>query len=149
MEPTRPWEFWIDVGGTFTDCIARRPDGTLARRKVLSTGVTKGVVGEGSTRDRVVDPARVGDSAGYWIGHELRLIAAGGEVAARSVVGGFDPRSVALLLKAPLEVAPRPGQQYELAGGEEAPLAAIRYLLGLGLADAIPPVAVRLGTTRG
>lgn len=29
-----PWQFWIDVGGTFTDCIARRPDGTLLRHKL-------------------------------------------------------------------------------------------------------------------
>jgi 5-oxoprolinase (ATP-hydrolysing) len=30
------WEFWIDRGGTFTDVIARRPDGTLTTRKLLS-----------------------------------------------------------------------------------------------------------------
>ena len=30
------WEFWIDRGGTFTDVVARRPDGTLAVHKLLS-----------------------------------------------------------------------------------------------------------------
>src|SRR5262249_19498700 len=30
------WEFWIDRGGTFTDVIARQPDGTLAAHKLLS-----------------------------------------------------------------------------------------------------------------
>ncbi|MEY8828163.1 hydantoinase B/oxoprolinase family protein [Sedimentitalea sp. XS_ASV28] len=30
------WEFWIDRGGTFTDLVARRPDGTLATHKLLS-----------------------------------------------------------------------------------------------------------------
>ncbi|MGR3715879.1 MAG: hydantoinase B/oxoprolinase family protein [Thermohalobaculum sp.] len=30
------WDFWIDRGGTFTDVVARRPDGTLATRKLLS-----------------------------------------------------------------------------------------------------------------
>ncbi len=30
------WEFWIDRGGTFTDCIARRPDGATVVEKVLS-----------------------------------------------------------------------------------------------------------------
>jgi len=30
------WRFWIDRGGTFTDVVARRPDGTLAVRKLLS-----------------------------------------------------------------------------------------------------------------
>ncbi len=33
---TGRWDFWIDSGGTFTDVVARRPDGTLAARKLLS-----------------------------------------------------------------------------------------------------------------
>ncbi|MGO9081195.1 MAG: hydantoinase B/oxoprolinase family protein [Streptosporangiaceae bacterium] len=32
----RGWEFWIDRGGTFTDVIARRPDGRLDVCKLLS-----------------------------------------------------------------------------------------------------------------
>ncbi|HEY7278504.1 MAG TPA: hydantoinase/oxoprolinase N-terminal domain-containing protein, partial [Trebonia sp.] len=30
------WDFWVDRGGTFTDIVARRPDGTLAAHKLLS-----------------------------------------------------------------------------------------------------------------
>ncbi|MGL4541960.1 MAG: hydantoinase/oxoprolinase N-terminal domain-containing protein, partial [Polymorphobacter sp.] len=30
------WEFWIDRGGTFTDIVARAPDGVLHVRKLLS-----------------------------------------------------------------------------------------------------------------
>jgi 5-oxoprolinase (ATP-hydrolysing) len=30
------WQFWIDRGGTFTDIVARRPDGSLAVDKLLS-----------------------------------------------------------------------------------------------------------------
>ncbi len=30
------WEFWIDRGGTFTDVVARRPDGVLVTEKLLS-----------------------------------------------------------------------------------------------------------------
>ncbi|MEU9925529.1 hydantoinase B/oxoprolinase family protein [Streptomyces griseoluteus] len=30
------WEFWVDRGGTFTDIVARRPDGGLLTRKLLS-----------------------------------------------------------------------------------------------------------------
>jgi 5-oxoprolinase (ATP-hydrolysing) len=32
----RGWEFWIDRGGTFTDIVARRPDGALLTHKLLS-----------------------------------------------------------------------------------------------------------------
>src|SRR3981081_4196789 len=36
-DPTNsPWQFWIDRGGTFTDIVARRSDGTLATHKLLS-----------------------------------------------------------------------------------------------------------------
>jgi 5-oxoprolinase (ATP-hydrolysing) len=30
------WQFWIDRGGTFTDIVARRPDGALSTHKLLS-----------------------------------------------------------------------------------------------------------------
>src|SRR5215213_4677745 len=30
------WQFWIDRGGTFTDIVGRRPDGTLVTHKLLS-----------------------------------------------------------------------------------------------------------------
>ena len=36
MAPTGGWQFWVDRGGTFTDIVARRPDGTLQVEKVLS-----------------------------------------------------------------------------------------------------------------
>ena len=42
----RGWQFWIDRGGTFTDVVARRPDGRLATHKLLSQ-----------------DPARYADAA--------------------------------------------------------------------------------------
>src|SRR5919198_2534120 len=36
MQPDGNWDFWIDRGGTFTDVIGRRPDGTLVAHKLLS-----------------------------------------------------------------------------------------------------------------
>src|SRR5262245_41780449 len=32
----RPWDFWIDRGGTFTDIVGRRPDGSLVAHTLLS-----------------------------------------------------------------------------------------------------------------
>ena len=34
--PGNGWQFWIDRGGTFTDIVARRPDGVLVTHKLLS-----------------------------------------------------------------------------------------------------------------
>jgi 5-oxoprolinase (ATP-hydrolysing) len=32
----KSWDFWIDRGGTFTDIVGRKPDGTLVAHKLLS-----------------------------------------------------------------------------------------------------------------
>jgi 5-oxoprolinase (ATP-hydrolysing) len=33
---SKRWDFWIDRGGTFTDIVGRRPDGSLVAQKLLS-----------------------------------------------------------------------------------------------------------------
>ncbi len=34
--PAQRWQFWIDRGGTFTDVVGKRPDGSLITHKLLS-----------------------------------------------------------------------------------------------------------------
>lgn len=143
------WQFWIDVGGTFTDCFGRRPDGSLRRHKVLSSGVTKGAAAEGSTGSAFFDPLRIGDPAGFWAGYRFRLLDGNGECVAESLVCDSDAKSGKLRLEPALPDIPTAGQAYELDSGEESPILAIRYLLGLRLTDTIPAISVRLGTTRG
>ena len=36
MTIAKRWQFWIDRGGTFTDIVGRRPDGSLVTHKLLS-----------------------------------------------------------------------------------------------------------------
>ncbi|MFC0134169.1 5-oxoprolinase [Massilia eurypsychrophila] len=60
------WQFWIDRGGTFTDIVARRPDGQLATHKLLSD-----------------DPERYRDAAVAGIRHLLGLGADGAIPVAR------------------------------------------------------------------
>ena len=54
------WQFWIDRGGTFTDIVARRPDGELLTLKLLSE-----------------NPDRYRDAAVFGIRQLLGLSAAG------------------------------------------------------------------------
>ncbi len=35
-QASKKWQFWIDRGGTFTDIVAQRPDGSLTTHKLLS-----------------------------------------------------------------------------------------------------------------
>src|SRR5436305_4823345 len=84
MQPqTNGWQFWLDVGGTFTDCLACTPDGQLRRRKVLSSGVVKGHAATESTVESIVDHARC-EPDGFWIGYKLGLLDASGQALADS-----------------------------------------------------------------
>ena len=142
-------QFWIDVGGTFTDCLHRSPDGELRRHKLLSSAATPGTVGASSTARQIVDPLRRADPDRFWAGFQLRLLDRDGHVIAAESVTAFDSATGCLELTADLPLAPAVGQMYELASDEQSPLVGIRYLLGLSRRDPIPPVDVRLGTTRG
>src|SRR5262245_50344945 len=153
------WQFWLDVGGTFTDCLARSPDGRLLRRKVLSSGVVKGrtanasIPAAASSRgaDLILDPTR-NEPDGFWAGYTCRLIDERGVLRAESRVthSWCDGR---LQLDPPLSTpaagSSRGANSYELLSLEEAPILAIRLFLGLPLDRPIPPCSVRLGTTRG
>jgi len=56
MKHGNKWQFWVDRGGTFTDIVAMRPDGTLATHKLLSE-----------------DPGRYRDAALAGIRHLLAI----------------------------------------------------------------------------
>ena len=146
---TERWSFWIDVGGTFTDALAKLPDGEVRRLKLLSSGVTKGRIQSILGDDQVTDSSLCDAPTDFWRGYEFRLLGDRGQVVATARVADFDHRSGMLGFDQPLKEAARPGDAYELASTEEAPILAIRRFLGLPLSQPIPPVAVRLGTTRG
>ena len=148
-EPIPCWQFWIDVGGTFTDCVARTPSGELVRHKVLSSGVIKGAAAKRSNAANITDPLRQHDPADLWNGCDFRLLDDTGNTIAQAKVTQFDPQSATLHLDPPLSIVPADGQPYELHPGCDAPIVAIRYLLGIGFQSPIPPALVRLGTTRG
>jgi 5-oxoprolinase (ATP-hydrolysing) len=105
-------------------------------------------VAQGSTQDAIADPARRNDPDGFWNGWQLSILNAGGAEIDRAAVVEFDRASARLRLRG-LTTAPDPGATYELRCDEEAPVIAIRYLLGTPLAEPVPPVVLRLGTTRG
>ena len=54
--PSSRWNIWIDRGGTFTDVVAQKPDGTLVTHKLLSE-----------------NPARYADAAVAGIRHILGI----------------------------------------------------------------------------
>ncbi len=148
MSPVpRPPHFWIDVGGTFTDCIACLPDGRLRTHKLLSTGRYPTRADAASTPALWRDPALCRAPARYFTGYRFTCDLPGHGQTVRTIAA-FDAAVGTLTLDTPLPVLPPPGTRAELSSGEEAPVAGIRWLLGLALSDPLGALDVRLGTTR-
>lgn len=75
MPPTESssgWRFWIDVGGTFTDCLACAPSGAITTHKLLSTGRYPVTVTDDPAvtfaESRFLQTA----PAGYFVGYHFR-----------------------------------------------------------------------------
>jgi 5-oxoprolinase (ATP-hydrolysing) len=138
------WQFWIDVGGTFTDCLAVEPGGAIHRAKVLSSGRLRFQGEPAASLDelRLVDSNRPAND--FFAGWRLSLEK--GRFSSR--IRSFDAETGLLRLEnaRPDSIA---ADDVELWNGEEAPVVAIRRFLGLRLAEPVGDVDVRLGTTRG
>ena len=145
---TKRWQFWIDVGGTFTDCVACNPDGELKKFKTLSSGVVKGRI-DSIQGTRVRDELRANDPERFSRGWNFSCRSEDGTSVWESRVIDFDQSSYELILEDRLPPEITPGMQYELTAEIEAPIICIRALLGLTLQESIPAIDLRLGTTRG
>ncbi|MFQ5349281.1 MAG: hydantoinase/oxoprolinase family protein [Thermoanaerobaculia bacterium] len=140
-----PWEVWIDTGGTFTDCLARDPGGRLLRAKVLSSSRLRGRVGT-ADRSHLTSPLVSGLPTDFLRGYGFRPL---GDEGRTVPVTGSDPATGELELAEKLPAAPHENDPFELISPEEAPLLATRLVTGCRLDDELPPVRMRLATTRG
>jgi 5-oxoprolinase (ATP-hydrolysing) len=140
------WRILVDTGGTFTDCVAVDPSGGLRHAKVLSTGALRGTVEsvEGPRRLRVRIGAPLPD--GFLRGFLLRVL--GGPAGGAVPVAGSGPGGL-VELKGPVPAGAVPGAVFEAAGPEEAPVLAARLVTGTPPGRPLPPLAMRLATTRG
>ena len=160
------WQIWVDTGGTFTDCLALTPNGNLRRIKVLSNSALRGTVTS-------IDGLTVGFSSswnlvpGFADGAQFRAL---GLDSGRSENKRFNnkPSENTPSDKTPsdkkirvvksdghnleLQHRPRgirPGAAFELLFDEQAPVLAARLITGASSIGSLPPLQMRLATTRG
>lgn len=149
MRNITPWQIWIDTGGTFTDCLAVDPEGTIHRTKVLSSSAVRGTVLE--QVDAVRLRARTGwtgPAAGV-AGMSFRVLGTSAspvEVRSYTTAGEWTGEGI-LHLRQPVRAAA--GATFELHADEEAPVLAARLVTGTPVGVPLPPLAARLATTRG
>jgi 5-oxoprolinase (ATP-hydrolysing) len=141
-----PWQIWIDTGGTFTDCMARDAAGGLHRAKVLSSSALRATV----TRSLAPDALRIeedwGAPQGLVDGFRVHLL---GLRHPPARVTTYDLKSGSVYLDRPLNELPPAGSTVEFLSPEEAPVLAARLATGTPLGGRLPPLSMRLGTTRG
>ncbi|WP_448518828.1 hydantoinase B/oxoprolinase family protein [Rhodoflexus sp.] len=138
------WHLWADTGGTFTDCVALSPQNEWHTCKVLSSGVLRGTVLQA---DGNIWQVRFPFSQDIFEGYTLRLLPGGSAYA----IAGSRLAEGLLFVQANLsETTPvAAGTLFELTAHEEAPLLAARLLTHTPLDKPLPPIAMRLGTTKG
>ncbi len=139
-------QFWIDVGGTFTDCLLREVDGAVRACKVLSSGRIKGRVTDVGDDFRSIQTGLDTYPPGFFAGYRASLDAGPGVSGSEFEVMESDSGRLVFSTELPSRVGE--GTQIELSAGEPAPVLGIRLLLGLRLKDPVGPAELRLGTTR-
>jgi len=146
-------QVWADVGGTFTDCFVAQGE---KRRsiKVLSSGVVRlPVVRQINPTTIVVasDPMVSERPDGFWIGCTMRSIGPDIHSTVLGRIKQFESGNAVFELDEPIsnDLRLTANSIIELDPGIEAPVLAVRLLIGVPLTEELPPLDVRLGTTRG
>lgn len=138
------WQLAADTGGTFTDCLGRAPDGTEHRVKVLSSARLRGKCTGRSGARRLSVAVEWDAPAHFLVGSTVRLDGRMlGKVAADDTSAGWIEVDADL----PSDLAAEGLVEWET--GEEAPVLAARLLTGTAAGKPLPPLQLRLGTTRG
>ncbi len=139
------WKISADTGGTFTDCFAESPDGSVRRVKVLSSGALRGRI---VSLDSERQTARIEQNwqapadfiRGLPFGTPL--------LEAPITVASFHPIESVIELAAPLPPGDWAGQPFVVQTGDEAPILAARLATGTLPGQPLPPLTLRVATTR-
>ncbi|NOX84429.1 MAG: 5-oxoprolinase, partial [Chlorobi bacterium] len=148
MNKENHYRFFVDTGGTFTDLIGLAPDGKVHRRKILSNGTIRGVIEKWISPDKIKIRQKWELKKDFLAGFHFR-IKLGDEWHERKVKS-FDPgKSILELTSDVSEHFRRKNASFELTSDEEAPVLAARLVTCTPLAEKMPPMQMRLGSTKG
>ena len=139
------WSFFIDTGGTFTDCLAHDPDGNLHRAKVLSRGSLSAQVLEIEPDGSIL----LSDSPNWPDSFPLGFRLQSGKDQSPIYVIGWEHSKARLVLDTQVPDQIMPGSAFELLSGEEAPVLGQRLILSrAGISPDEVTSVMRLATTR-
>jgi len=142
----RTIQVWCDIGGTFTDCFVINAENKRLGIKILSHGRVPGSIERWAGKQSWIDPRRIGQSDRFWVSSRIVLYDSHRKEIAQGVCSGFCGKTGTIDFDG---LAPQSeAVSYELVPGMEAPVLAVRLMLDIPLGSPLPPLDVRLGTTR-
>ncbi len=139
-----PWLICVDTGGTFTDCVARDPKGRISRAKVLSSSSVRARVRFVSESGMVELDYSDELPEDFFKGCSASVLGRGGDriPVVKSAAGG---KSITLPRSETVAV----GNTIEIQSPDEAPILAARVVTRTRHRMPLPPVILRVATTRG
>lgn len=142
----KAWEIAIDTGGTFTDCIAVDPEGKRYKTKVLSNSALRGTIKKCLAEDQILVEHEWGATDNLIKGFTFRVL--DNETEEIKVVS-YDAKKSIIHLEQPLSSRDILGKTFEVSTKEEPPILATRLVTRTSPDQKLPPVNLRLATTRG
>lgn len=141
------WQIWIDTGGTFTDCMGMLPDSTLKKIKVLSNSSLRGTITEQISDTSYQIRQNWQAPSGFVDGFTLNLL--NHEHRSLRIIH-FDAEKSRIDIDQPIpDFSVGSGMSFEARSTEEAPILAARLLTGTQADTPLPPLKLRLATTKG
>jgi len=137
------WKVWVDTGGTFTDCIAVAPDGSWLRQKVMSSSRLRAEILNRVNETTYSIREKWEVSEDIFQGYVFQLE---GDPNTRANILSCDLARGHIKLDRPLALEPG---TFEILSPEEAPILAARMITQTPLQEELPPMEMRLGTTKG
>jgi len=140
------WQIWIDMGGTFTDCMAANPEGGIIRVKVLSSSALRGVIVKKTGPGKFLVRHKWPVTKDIFSGYRLSFPALPDHRTFRVVELSSTRHILELDQDIEIDIS---GLDFELTSGEEAPILAARLATQTPLDRPLPPTDMRLGFTKG
>lgn len=135
------WKISIDTGGTFTDCLATDPNGFTTRIKVLSSSRLRGRIIRKIASCIYEFDSPWNYESSILKGYSIKINSQTGQLVSLD----YEQKTI----KTDVDLAFSEPTDFELFSGEEAPVLAARLLTKTSLKNPLPPIEMRLGTTKG
>ncbi len=139
-----PWQIWVDTGGTFTDCIAISPNGDQKTVKVLSSSALRGRI-TAQLSDSTFKIEQQWNAPDDFI-RDFRLTTLDASDK-QVIVTGFDRQQSTITVDNSLQIDSFPAS-FEVQSDEEAPVLAARLATRTPRNQVLPPINLRLATTK-